>query len=168
MKRVLVTFVLALTTAAWGQGSTPSQQPPAKPAAAVNARGRRRSGQSPTSQKVIKDPAEYNAYITALNTTDPAAKAQAMEAFVAQYPNSIVKIEALEQAMRSVPAGPNNQPAKVEQFARQILQMEPNNVRALAIVVFLERAPDQGCGQRSQSPGRRRARPAGAADLEAG
>ena len=29
---------------------------------------------TPTSQKVIKDPAEYNAYITALNTTDPAAK----------------------------------------------------------------------------------------------
>ena len=29
MRRVLVTFVLALTTAAWGQGSSPSQQPPA-------------------------------------------------------------------------------------------------------------------------------------------
>ena len=29
MKRVLVTLVLALTTAAWGQGSSPAQQPPA-------------------------------------------------------------------------------------------------------------------------------------------
>ena len=94
MKRVLVTFVLALTTAALGQGSSPSQQPPAQQPAATD-----QQANVPTSQKVIKDPAEYNAYITALNTTDPAAKGQAMEAFVAQYPNSIVKMDALEQAM---------------------------------------------------------------------
>ena len=92
MKRVLVTFVLALTTAAWGQGSSPSQQPPAaqppagqQPAAQQPAAAGQQAN-VPTSQKVIKDPAEYNAYITALNTTDPAAKGAAMEAFVAQYP----------------------------------------------------------------------------------
>jgi tetratricopeptide (TPR) repeat protein len=132
MKRVLVTFVLALTTAALGQGSSPSQQPPAQQPAATD-----QQANVPTSQKVIKDPAEYNAYITALNTTDPAAKGQAMEAFVAQYPNSIVKIDALEQAMGAYQQA-GNQP-KVEQIARQILQIEPNNVRALAIVVFIER-----------------------------
>lgn len=144
MKRVLVTFVLALTTAAWGQGSSPSQQPPATqpPAAQPPAAGQQPAtgGQPanvPTSQKVIKDPAEYNAYITALNTTDPAAKGAAMEAFVAQYPQSIVKIDALEQAMGAYQQA-SNQP-KVEQIARQILTIEPNNVRALAIVVFLER-----------------------------
>jgi hypothetical protein len=137
MKRVLVTFVLALTTAAWGQGSTPSQQPPAQPPAGQPAAGGDQAN-TPTSQKVIKDPAEYNAYITALNTTDPAAKGQAMEAFVAQYPNSIVKIEALEQAMGAYQQASNQQ--KVEQIARQILTVEPNNVRALAIVVYLERA----------------------------
>jgi tetratricopeptide (TPR) repeat protein len=61
-----------------------------------------------------------------------------MEAFVAQYPNSIVKIEALEQAMGAYQQASNQQ--KVEQIARQILTVEPNNVRALAIVVYLERA----------------------------
>ncbi|HET8887517.1 MAG TPA: hypothetical protein VFQ41_01335 [Candidatus Angelobacter sp.] len=142
MKRVLVTFVLALTTAAWGQGSTPSQQPPAQPPAGQPSAGQQPAAGGdqanvPTSQKVIKDPAEYNAYITALNTTDPAAKGQAMEAFVAQYPNSIVKIEALEQAMGAYQQASNQQ--KVEQIARQILAVEPNNVRALAIVVYLER-----------------------------
>lgn len=141
MKRVLVTFVLALTTAAWGQGSTPSQQPPAQPPGQPSAGQQPAAGGDqpnvPTSQKVIKDPAEYNAYITALNTTDPAAKGQAMEAFVAQYPNSIVKIEALEQAMGAYQQASNQQ--KVEQIARQILAVEPNNVRALAIVVYLER-----------------------------
>ena len=164
MKRVLVTFVLALTTAAWGQGSSPSQQPPAaQPPAGQQPAAGDSQANVPTSQKVIKDPAEYNAYITALNTTDPAAKGAAMEAFVAQYPNSIVKIDALEQAMGAYqqkvqddvdkisklgPQDPQrdalNKDAalyqqKVEQVARQILTIEPNNVRALAIVVYIER-----------------------------
>ena len=137
MKRVLVTFVLALTTAAWGRGSTPSQQPPAQPPAGQQPAAGGDQANVPTSQKVIKDPAEYNAYITALNTTDPAAKGAAMEAFVAQYPNSIVKIDALEQAMGAYQQANNQQ--KVEQIARQILTIEPNNVRALAIVVYIER-----------------------------
>ena len=120
MKRVLVTFVLALTTAAWGQGSSPSQQPPAaQPPAAQQPAAGDQQANVPTSQKVIKDPAEYNAYITALNTTDPAAKGAAMEAFVAQYPNSIVKSDALQQAMGAYQQASNQQ--KVEQLARQIL-----------------------------------------------
>lgn len=138
MKRVLVTFVLALTTAAWGQGSSPSQQPPAaQPPAGQQPAAGDSQANIPTSQKVIKDPAEYNAYITALNTTDPAAKGAAMEAFVAQYPNSIVKIDALEQAMNAYQQA--NNPQKVEQIARQILTIQPNHVRALAIVVYIER-----------------------------
>src|SRR5579884_4037750 len=103
MRKVLVTFVLALTTAAWSQGSSPSQQPAQQPAAQQSAGQQSAAGNqqanTPTSQKVIKDPAEYNAYMAALNTTDPAAKGAAMEAFVAQYPNSIVKVDALQQAM---------------------------------------------------------------------
>src|SRR6476660_7777148 len=133
MKRVLVTFVLALTTAALGQGTSPSQQPPAQQPAATD-----QQANTPTNQKVIKDPAEYNAYMTALNTTDPAGKGQAMEAFIAQYPNSIVKTEAMEQAMGAYQTVGNSQ--KVEQLARQLLQVQPNNVRALAIVVFIERS----------------------------
>lgn len=146
MKKVLVTFVLALTTSALAQGTTPSgQQPPAtqqpsatqqQPAAQQPAAGNQQ-GNVPTNQKVIKDPAEYNAYITALNTTDPAAKGAAMEAFVAQYPNSIVKIDALEQAESAYQQAGNQQ--KVEQIAKEILQIEPNNVPSLAIIVFIER-----------------------------
>jgi hypothetical protein len=150
MKRVLVTIVLALTTGALAQGTTqqpPAQQPPAtqqppaaQPPAAQPPAGTQ-AAQTPTSQKVIKDPAEYNAYITALNTTDPAAKAQAMEAFVAQYPNSIVKQEALEQAMAAYQQ--TNNPAKVEAIANQILQVDPANVRALAIVTAIKQGQAQ-------------------------
>ncbi len=166
MKRVLVTLVLALTTAAWGQGSSPAQQPPAaQPPAGQQPAGQPAAGQQPaatgqqanvpTSQKVIKDPAEYNAYITALNTTDPAAKGAAMEAFVAQYPQSIVKIDALEQAMGAYQQANNQQ--KVQQIAQQILTIEPNNVRALAIVVFLERGQvkDAASGAKARSDAER-------------
>ncbi len=124
MKRKLVMFVLALTTAAMAQGASPSQTQPSDQQANV-----------PTSQKVIKDPAEYNAYITANNTQDPTAKAQAMEAFIAQYPQSIVKMEAMTQAMGAYQQA-GNQP-KVEETARKILGVDPNNVRALAILVFI-------------------------------
>jgi tetratricopeptide (TPR) repeat protein len=156
MKRVLVTFVLALTTAAWGQGSSPSQQPPAaQPPAAQQPAAGDQQANVPTSQKVIKDPAEYNAYITALNTTDPAAKGAAMEAFVAQYPNSIVKTDAQEQAMGAYQQAGNQQ--KVEQLARQILTSDPNNVRALAIVVFIERnqIKDAATGQKARADAER-------------
>jgi tetratricopeptide (TPR) repeat protein len=150
MKRVLVTFVLALTTAALGQGTSPSQQPPAQQPAATD-----QQANTPTSQKVIKDPAEYNAYITALNTTDPAAKGAAMEAFIAQYPNSIVKIDALEQAQDAYQRVNNLQ--KAEQVARQILQSEPGNVSSLEIVVYAERQgiKDQATGAKARADAER-------------
>ena len=162
MKKVLVTFVLALTTAAMAQGnsqgnsqsqggvtakgatvqvtSEPNQpqqqrdQQPGQPTGQTQG-----SGQG-TGGKVIKDQAEFNAYMTAFGQQDPAQKAQAMEAFIAQYPNSIVKVDALEQAMNAYQQmQPPNQ-AKVEDTARRILQIEPNHVRALAIVTYIDRA----------------------------
>jgi hypothetical protein len=92
----------------------------------------------PTHQKVIRDEAEYNAYMTALNTQDPAQKGAAMLAFVNQYPKSIVRIDALEQAMAAYQV--SNNTAKVVETARAILQQDPTNVRALAIVTFIDRS----------------------------
>ncbi|HEY6971240.1 MAG TPA: hypothetical protein VJA94_18665 [Candidatus Angelobacter sp.] len=138
MKKVLLMVVLALTAVAIAQQPTQPTQP---------------QGSTPTSQKVIKDPAEYNAYVTALNMTDPAQKAAAMEAFVKQYPQSVVLTDALEQAMAAYQQLGNT--AKVEEIAKRLLQLMPNNVRALAIVVALDRAKatsgdkaalQEGCG----------------------
>ena len=91
-----------------------------------------------TSQKVIKDPAEYNAYITALNAQDAEAKAAAMEAFVSRYPASVVKMDALEQAMAAYQQASNTN--KVGQTAERILQIDPVNLRALAVATFTKRA----------------------------
>jgi len=95
--------------------------------------------QSPQAgQKVIKDSAEYNAYIVALNTQDAAQRAAAMETFIAQYPGSVVRIDALEQAMAAYQQAGNQ--AKVMSFAKRLLELDPGHVRALAIVTALDRA----------------------------
>jgi len=88
-------------------------------------------------QKTIKDPAEYKAYIAALNIDDPKQKAAAMEAFVSQYPNSVVKVDAMEQAMAAYQQAGNV--AKVRDTATRLLQLDADNIRALAIVTFLKR-----------------------------
>jgi tetratricopeptide (TPR) repeat protein len=105
------------------------------------------------SQVVIKDPAEYNAYITASNTTEAGARAAAMEAFVAQYPLSVVKVDALEEAMAAYQQ--NKDTAKVGRTAERILQIVPNNIRALAIVAALKRneAAQNGDPKKAQDAG---------------
>ena len=96
MKKSLVTMLLVLTIAALVQQS--AAQGAAQPAQAGKP--------APTAQKKeIKDPAEYNAYVNAIQQTSPQAKAQALEAFVQTYPNSVMKEDALEQLMVVLPAG---------------------------------------------------------------
>jgi len=93
---------------------------------------------STASQKVIKDPAEYNAYIAALSTADPTQRAAAMEAFVQNYTDSVVQVDALEQEMAAYQQIGDT--PKVEETANRILQAMPANVRALAIAVAIDRA----------------------------
>jgi len=91
-----------------------------------------------TQKKEIKDPAEYNAYVNAIQQHDPSAKAQALEAFLQTYPNSVMKIDAAEQLMAAYQQAGNAQ--KMLDAANRILQMDPNNVRALAILTYTYRA----------------------------
>src|SRR6516164_7122267 len=89
-------------------------------------------------KKEIKDPAEYNAYVNAIQQQDPNAKAQALEAFLQTYPNSVMKTDAGEQLMAAYQQAGNAQ--KMLDAANRILQMDPNNVRALAILTYTYRA----------------------------
>jgi hypothetical protein len=106
--------------------------------ALVMAAGARLAPAQDTSKKVIQDAAEYNAYMAASNTADPAARGAAFEAFISQYPSSVVKVEAYEQAMAAYQQAGNV--AKVESTARTLLTMNPGNIRALAILAYLDRA----------------------------
>ncbi|MEI7871061.1 MAG: hypothetical protein WCK95_03030 [Alphaproteobacteria bacterium] len=82
------------------------------------------------TRKDFQIPAEYDSYMAALNTRDPARRATAMEVFIAWYPGSTLRIEAFEQAIAAWQAA--NQPAKADVVAVRLLQADPDNVRALA------------------------------------
>ncbi len=95
-----------------------------------------------SGQSVIKDPAEYNAYKAAVNTADATARAEALEAFVQQYPRSVVFTDVLEQEMAAwQAAGDSKQVMKV---AKRLLAADQGNIRALGIVVALDRVDAAG------------------------
>src|SRR5580698_3511129 len=97
---------------------------------------------SQSSQITIKDPAEYNAYTSAIGQSAPAAKAAAIESFLQQYPNSVVKGEMLEQLVAAYQA--TGDTAKTYDAAKRLLQVDPNNLRALIFVVYVEKQQAQG------------------------
>jgi tetratricopeptide (TPR) repeat protein len=86
----------------------------------------------------FSNPAEYDAYMAALNTRDAEKRATAMEIFIAWYPGSVLRTDAYEQAMAAWHAA--NQPAKAEIIAGKLLQADPDNVRALANRIYGARA----------------------------
>src|SRR5712675_2318146 len=100
-KIVLAMLLVAAVTAVAQTTSAPAQAPaPAAPAAqAPAAAPQQKPTAAPQQKKEIKDPAEYNAYIGAFGQQDPAAKISGFEAFITQYPNTVMKEEALEQLM---------------------------------------------------------------------
>lgn len=140
MKKTLLTIVLVFAGVIVNQVSAQTQAQPAapqQPAAQAPAPGGQPA--APAQQKKeIKDPAEYNAYVGAVQQTDPAAKISGLEAFLQQYPNSVMKEDALELLMVAYQQAGNN--AKMTDTAQRLLQANPNNVRALALLAYSNRA----------------------------
>jgi tetratricopeptide (TPR) repeat protein len=130
MKTSLVALLLVLANVASGQNAAAPQPQASQPQAGSTA--------PPTQKKEIKDPAEYNAYVGAVQQSDPAAKISGLEAFLTQYPNSVMKEDALELLMGTYQQA-NNQ-AKVIDTANRLLAANPNNARALVLLAYNERA----------------------------
>ena len=127
MKKFFLAVALSMATALT-QAQDAQQQPQG---------GGQGGAQSGTQTKTIADANEYNAYISATQQTDPSAKAAALEQFVQQYPNSVVKEDALQAAMAAYQQAGNLQ--KSVAVAGAILQANPNNVRALAVETYVKR-----------------------------
>ncbi len=123
MKKILLAMMLVAAVTAVAQTAPAPAQNPAPTAA--------------PQKKEIKDPAEYNAYIGAFGQQDPAAKISGFEAFITQYPNSVMKEEALEQLMGAYQQTGNI--AKMIETAQKVVQTNPNNLKALALLVVGKR-----------------------------
>lgn len=141
MKKSLVAIVVALAAIAAGQTTAaPQAQPAAQPQSAqpAPAQPAAQPAAPPQQKKEIKDPAEYNAYIGAVQQADAAAKISGLEAFVVQYPNSVMKVDALELLMGTYQQSGNQ--AKVMDTANRLLTVSADNTRALVLLAYNERA----------------------------
>jgi hypothetical protein len=86
-------------------------------------------------------PAEYKAYNDAISQTTPQTNAPALEAYLTAYPQSAVKAATLEQLML---AYSSFDPVKTLDAADRLLQVDPNNLRALTFeAYFRQQAGDQ-------------------------
>jgi len=163
MKKILLVVVLGVAVAAVAQqAAQPAQQPGAPtssvnpptgsvnpptgsvnpPTGSVNPPTGQTAQSTPAAAPVIKDPAEYNAYVSAIQQTDANAKISALEAFVTQYPNSVMKNQALEILMRTYQQTSNVK--KTMETATKLVTADPCHVPALALLAYFDRVLAQG------------------------
>jgi len=146
MKTSLV--AIALTFAGIASGQQPTTQPQTQPAAPAQTQPAASQPQ-PQQKKEIKDPAEYNAYVGAVQQTDAAAKISGVEAFLAQYPNSVMKEDALDVLMKAYQGTGNL--AKVVDTANRLLAANPSNVDGLVLLAYNERAAQKWADARQHA-----------------
>src|ERR1700693_3863294 len=160
MKKIFLAMLLVAAVTAVAQTSAPAQTAPQQTQAPTKAAPQNTTpatGPAPQSaapaapqqKKEIKDPAEYNAYVGAVQQTDPASKVSGLEAFATQYPNSVMKEDALEalmsayQQLLSQAKTPDQQTlyrTKMLDTAGKVLLVNPCNLRALAVMVFTKQS----------------------------
>ena len=146
MKKIVLAMLLVAAVTALAQTASAPAQPATAPAQAAPQPNPAPSPAAP-QKKEIKDPAEYNAYVGAVQQQDAAAKVSGLEAFVTQYPNSVMKEDALELLMGAYQQTGNS--AKTLDTAQKVLQANPCNIRALALLAYTKRAMAEA-GQNAQ------------------
>jgi hypothetical protein len=138
MKKILLSVVLGVTVVAVGQNpAPPAQGQSATPSASAAPAQQPAASQAP----VIKDPAEYNAYVAAVQQKDPNAKISGLEAFLTQYPNSVMKNQALEILLGTYQQAGNVK--KALETATKLVAVQPCSVPALFLLTYVNRVTAQ-------------------------
>jgi hypothetical protein len=99
--------------------------------------------QAPTQSITIKDPAEFNAYQNATTQTDPAAKAAAIESFLTQYPQSVVKNSMIGELVDAYTQVKPPDPQKIIDASQKLLQVDPNNLKAMYWIAAMKKQQAQ-------------------------
>lgn len=93
--------------------------------------------QAPASDGQVSLPADqYNAYQNAITQTDPAAQATALENFLKTYPQTQIKKTVLDQLIDAYQK--SRQIPQALDAASRLLQVDPNNAKAILISVYLD------------------------------
>lgn len=103
----------------------------------------------------IKDPQEFNAYQLANTQNDPKVKATQLEEFLTKYPQSVVKSAVLDTLIDTYQSVGDAD--KTLSAASRLLQVDPNNMKAIFISVFLKnrqcfKSVDQKTGLSNDAP----------------
>ena len=148
-KIVLAMLLVAAVTAVAQTGTVPTQTTPQQNASPAQTTPPQSAAPAAApaaapQKKEIKDPAEYNAYVGAVQQKDAPAKISGLEAFLTQYPNSVMKEDALELLMGAY--GETNNSPKTLDTAQKVLLANPCNLRALALLAYTRQAMAQTPG----------------------
>ena len=134
MKKAVVASLLAVASVAPGAHFAFSQQQ-------VNLGSGAQQGAAgaagAATGQVQMPQAEYNDYTAAINQSTPQTKAPALEAYLQKYPQSSVKGDVLQQLMV---AYSSFDPVKTLDAADRLLQVDPNNLRAITLEVYFRKA----------------------------
>jgi hypothetical protein len=90
-----------------------------------------------SDQITIQNPAEFNAYQTASTQSDPKTRAGALEDFLTAYPQSVVKKAVFDQLIDTYQQVGDAD--KALSAATRLLQVDPNNMKAIYLSVFIKR-----------------------------
>ncbi len=127
MKKVVLASLLACAATALGLPSASAAQT-AQPAPIAGA-----------AAPCQMPDAEYKPYIDAMNQTTPQAKAAAIEAYLQAFPKSACpdsRVDTLERLMAAYNAF---DPVKTLDAADRVLQLDPNDLRALYAEALLRK-----------------------------
>lgn len=121
------------------QPGQPGAQPAAAQCPAAEPIAAAPTGAAPPAPKApeIKDQAEYNAYVAAVQAATPQAKASGLEGFLTAYPNSAAKKDALNTLMFLYSQTGNAD--KLQQTAQKATETDPNNAIAWYFLALLTR-----------------------------
>jgi len=92
---------------------------------------------SQDSGQISLPPDQFNSYQNAMTQTDPGQKAAALEGFLQAYPQSPVKTTVLDNLIDVY--NQLNQAAKAIDAANRLLQVDPNNMKAILASVYLKK-----------------------------
>ncbi len=138
MKKIFLAMLLVAAVTAFAQTAPAPAQPAPAQAAPAPTQAAAPAPAAPPQKKEIKDPAEYNAYVGAVEQKDAPAKVSGLEAFLTQYPNSVMKEDALELLMGAYQQTGNQ--AKTLETAQKVLSANACNIRALALLAYTKQA----------------------------
>jgi hypothetical protein len=95
-----------------------------------------------SDQITIKDPTEYNAYTTAITQTDAKAQVAALETFLQNYPQSVVK-KAVLVLLLDTYFQKLQDPDHTLSAASRVLQLDPSNSEAILFSVVIKKSQCQ-------------------------